>query len=542
MGFRRSRVNPRCIRSRATAEGSVRTRRARALRCGLLFGGLLPLVSCHTIDDTYGLPPFYEVYPRPSSVEVRDGGETFVRPLFSLELRPSPAVGGTRDLATTPVNPTSEQLGLSLTSIDAPAPNPPGEAGWRWRSFPPLLDFKRTETEGRAWAFPLWYYRRFQPPSGGTDIDWFLFPILFGGDDPRLGRHFAVFPLGGKLKGILAQDDILFVLFPLLWRARDRDRVSTHILWPFFNTVRGKRDYGWRLWPFYGRYYKWLADGQPRRDHGFVLWPFFIRGRELLHDDPTDVFLSVPFYGHRINRRVDTRTYLWPFYQRHLDKNTGRRTYMGYVIPYRFTEGQFDLWPFFGVKKTETDPTGGAEPRRRYRQFALWPIQRYDWGSDGAEESTRSWFLPFYWHFHYIDKATLRTRSEWKFWPLARYHRGREHVEFDLISPFWFEREEYERYYSRWFNLFRYRWRREISGWELLYGAVMYRRRWLPPESDTDGVGSPPGRVRTADATETATRVPAPRQERLFSILGGLFECGHRGEKTVIRILYVPWW
>ena len=70
--------------------------------------------------------------------------------------------------------------------------------------------------------------------------------------------------------------------------------------------------------------------------------------------------------------------------------------------------------------------------------------------------------------------------------------------------------QEFERFYSRWFQVFRYRSRGGISGWEVLWGAVAYRQE------------------------------PA-RGDDLFSVLGGLFELGTAGGASTLRIFYIPW-
>ncbi len=49
------------------------------LSCGIHLG------ACRTIEGTYGVPPFYEVYDTPSSIDARVGKEVYVRPLFSYE-------------------------------------------------------------------------------------------------------------------------------------------------------------------------------------------------------------------------------------------------------------------------------------------------------------------------------------------------------------------------------------------------------------------------------------------------------------------------
>lgn len=463
--------------------------------------GALALASCRTIDGTYGVPPFYEVYPTPSSSKETSGSETFVRPFVSVESH--------------------------------------ANESWRVRSIPPLLDLRRSATDARYLFFPFFYYRNLQRELGGRDLDWFLFPLFFGGSDSENGSYFAVFPLGGTLKGLLAQDDIAFALFPLLWLSRTDERRSLHLFWPFFNYVWGGDWEGWRIWPFYGRYRAYTPQGRKRYDRGFVAWPFYIRRQDRLHDEPTDLFFSFPFYGQRLSRNMEMRTYLWPLFLTRHDKMKDRKTYLGYLFPYRFTEGQADLWPFFGSKRTTRSASAGDSIRRRYRQFAMWPLQRYDWTSDGEEETTNLWLLPFLWHSHSISKDSFKTRSAWNIWPFVKYRRDGAVVAVDAISPFWFEREEYERYYSRWFHLFRYRSGGEISGWELLYGAIMYRRQKVETSVTARESLTGAGQPRETDSAYGSTQL---QEERIFSILGGLFACGKRGNDVILRLFWLPWW
>jgi hypothetical protein len=358
---------------------------------------------------------------------------------------------------------------------------------------------------------PLFFYKSFPQPLGGEDVDWLLMPFFLGGSDPDEGSYFAFFPLAGNIKGLLAKDEIHFILFPVYWQARDRGRESLHVLWPFVNTVWGGDWTGGRLWPFHGRYRSFTEEGELRYDRNFYLWPFYIHRDDQMHLSPTELEFFFPFYGTRRNRQVETSTYLWPLFQTTYERRYDRRSFMGYLIPYRVTEGQTDIWPFFGLKKTSRALAGSLIARRTYREFCLWPIQRYDWGADGLGESTRFWLLPLYWHFHYIDNDTLETRSESRYWPLLRYRRSREVLAVDFLSPLWIDREDYDRYYSRWFGIFRYRWREAIGGWEVLYGALMYRR-------------------------EEATK------EKVFSVLGGFLEIGTREGDLALKLLYVRLW
>jgi len=445
---------------------------------------LLLLVSCKTIDGTHGLPPFYEVYPSPSTVAEEDGEEVWVRPFYGHEVT--------------------------------------GPKSSRVRSFPPFVDFRFRPKETHHRILPLYWYRDFEHPNGEKDMDWFFLPF-FGGKDSVEGRYFAVFPAGGRLKGLLGRDVIDFFLFPLYWNASDGERDSLHLVWPFFNRVSGGTWSGWRLWPFYGRYHTETVDGEARSDTGFVLWPFYIRAQTRLHESPTETFFTFPFYGHHENRRTEAHTFLWPLYQYHHDKKTGRNLHMGFLFPFRFTDGQFDLWPLFGVKRTQRTSSMRGEVRNRFRQYFLWPIERYDWATGPKEETTRFWLLPLFWQFYTIDKDTFETRNEWKFWPLMQYRREGSEVDFDLIAPLWIRRTEYQRFYSRWFHIFRYRWKPHVSGWEVLYGALSYREQRVVPK---DG----------------GTRGDFKSDEAIFSVLGGLFACGRRDDRFHLRLFYIPWW
>lgn len=456
------------------------------------------LAGCRTIEGTWGVPPFFEVYDTPSSVGSEAGHEYFFRPLGSYE-----------DLESS-----------STAKTQAPSP-PPGAGshiratGHHVRFISPFLDFHWGPDGHRYSVLPLFYYRSYPQPQSGEDIDWMLFPFFYGGTDPDEGSYFAFFPLGGKLKGILGQDEIDFWLFPLWWHSRDRERHSLHVVWPFYNRVWGENAWhgeesGWRLWPFHGSYRSTGADGRLRSAQSFTAWPFYIHRQDQMNLNPTEVFFSLPFYGERINARTETYVYLWPFFQTHYDRKYDRKTYLGFLIPYRFTDGQSDLWPLFGFKRTSRGTDLGGVARRNYRHFFIWPFERYEWATDGLEETTRFWLLPLLWHFHYIDKDTLEIESEWTLWPLLRKRSVGESDSFDLLSPLWFRREDYDRLYSRWFNIFRYRSKPEISGVEILYGALQYR-------------------------------VEPPKNDALFSILGGLFEVGKRNGSASLRILYLPW-
>jgi len=427
------------------------------------------------------VPPFVEFYPSPSSVgiERQDGEELYIRPLLAHE-----------------------------TWLDDEAS--------RTKVLLPALLFHSEPTKQIHHLLGIFRFGERRLATGGEDMDWMLFPILYGGSDPNEGAYFGFFPFGGKLKGLLGQDEIDFWLFPLYLRMQDGERVSTHWMWPLGNTVEGAGWSGWRIMPFWADYAWDTEDGRPRSRRRAIAWPFYIRNTEWMQQDPTEVFLSFPFYGYYESSR-SVRESFTPFWVRYRDKRDPEANLDGgFLLPWRVGRDHHDLWPFWGTKYTQEKSELSGTERERFRQFAVWPIQRWDWARDDREETSRLWILPFFWRYEYKTLGEDgENRLRWKLWPLFGYRHEGERVEVDVASPWWNYREDYHRFWERLFALFRYRSRPGYEGWELLYGTVYA------------GFGR-----RTEDGPD----------ESLFSFLGGLFECGTREDNVVVRFLWIPWW
>ncbi len=491
--------------------------RTRILLCAV--APVLLLSACRTYNGSRAIVPFFEIIdgtaatagpgavvaPEGESVDRQPSREIVVRPIGSFEL-----IG------------------------------PPSSRRNRLKFLWPLGDFAWGQGDTRGWILPIFYLRdRPYPDRPGSDFDWTLFPLLFYGSDPEHGSYFAVFPLGGVLKGLLAKDRMYFALFPLYWQTWEGEFDSLHILFPFFKRESGGGHSGWRLWPFYGNFHaERVDDGKPRYRRKFIAWPFYIRQSNNLDSDrPTELLFLFPFYGQSINARTETYTYLWPFFNTTTDVASGDTLYFGYLLPYRFTGGQFDLWPLFGWKSRTSLRTlgardlrgiasaGGWEGRRpeksdrmapsdletRLRQFTLFPVHRWDRTPRGPDERTKLWALPLLWNFQSIDKDTFETTSEWKIWPLFRYRRDAVRGSFYFPSPLWFRQENlFERLYARLWRLFLWESGPERSGWEFLYGFLSYRNEKVEDEST-------------------------------FSILYGLFEWSVDPGGHSVRLFYLPW-
>lgn len=456
--------------------------------------------GCTTFEGHKALVPFYEVYEDPEDIPPLRTAATRVEPEAVKPLSPPP-----RAVERPPGKEVVIRPFGSYASF--------GQDYWRFRALWPLAESRRIDGEERDYIFPFWYRKKSRGLQGGPNNRWMFFPILFGGEIYREGKYFAVFPFGGKLRRLLGKEEIDFILFPLYWKNLAAGNYSVHILFPFYNRMWGEETHGWRIWPFYGRYRSVTRDGRPRYDRRFWMWPFYIyQENDLNTRRPSKLIFIFPFYGKSESNRTLTRTILWPFFHTTINKKTGEKIHFGYVVPYRFGGGYFDVWPFFGVKsEKQTDKMEAGEPYTRYRQFCLWPIQRYNREEDDNRISTRFWIMPFYWRFWSIRKADQAEDLEWRIWPLVRYRRVRDYRDFFILSLNPLRQEvPLERFYARFWRIVLFRDTPRWTGWEALFTLLSYRDQ---KKEDT----------------------------RTFSVLGGLFGRKETPQGKQYRFFYLPW-
>ncbi|MFN0057985.1 MAG: hypothetical protein ACKVX7_05945 [Planctomycetota bacterium] len=370
----------------------------------------------------------------------------------------------------------------------------------------PLISHRRTAESARRWLIPIWFDKLRVKPEGGFDHDGVLLPIFYGNDSAE-GSYFAIAPLGGVIKGLLGQDSITFALFPLYARLVDRERISTHWLFPIWNHVTAPTQSGWRIFPFYGRYRTTTHSGDPKHDRSFWLWPFFLSQHNFLDtSNPQQIWWCWPFYGRITSPRQRSDSFLYPLLTISRARNTpayGVSSLFLFHLTRSEEVSQTDLWPLFGVKRTPT----------LYRQFCLFPIQRYQRTQVGDYTHESSWFLPFYWrHSSALRTTPERVDAIHRYWPFASHRQhadGSSETYIPDLLPFqdpW----HFERFYA---SLWRFYQRVDRgpdagSSWQFLWGLVA-------------GENNPQG--------------------GRFSVLGGLFET--RSGTTSgprLRLLYLP--
>jgi hypothetical protein len=446
----------------------------------------------------------------------------------------------------------------------------------------PLATYTRRGDNKTLKVFPLFMYKRRVRSSGPeqeVDTDWWLFPVLFGGHDTKEGGYFAVFPLGGTLKGQLGKKQISFVLWPLWMKTRDKHYDAANVMWPFMSYWKGKDQSGRRLWPFFGANRR-----ENRFDRRFYVWPFVSRWKAGLDTKrPGDALFVFPFYGHTRNYYkhdsgerelyLKKTTVLFPLFHHVWRKRVGkdkRRNLEEVQAPWPFLgyergDGLIvrKLWPIWGERKTND---------LRHR-FFMWPLYRRS--MQHFEEEERRWLnlgllfstrvdrwvevdgrrypppwpegfkeipdprIPLGIHKPWVTRTgEIRSRRWVQLWPLFHYRRTENNEkQFQLLSLL--PKRAQGRAETLWRPFYTlYRYERDKTGQKresFLFGLIRHTRRPY-------GLAEPGMRyVNIAGIVSYNRRA---RTSKKWSLLGGLIGYERVGTgkdaRRAYRFLWAP--
>lgn len=325
----------------------------------------------------------------------------------------------------------------------------PGDE-WDLKFLWPIGKYEESDAVSAFRLLPLYYHIALTKPDGEVDTDYALFPFVFGGSsEPDEESYFALFPLGGRVRGLLGVDEIRFFLFPLYSHTIEEDYERWNFLWPIVAHTTGPGRDGFRVWPFYGR-----VEKPGSFSHTFWFWPFYNRTR--LQPDsefPIDKELFFPFYASEDGPRRRVRAVLWPLFSHTVNWEQDIERWDAPWPVLRYAEGP-DLhmrhfWPFVGYRRE-----GRSES-----SFVLWPLC-LSWRDRAEEyESSRRWVLPIYFGETKRWFATDNSARYLRLWPLFDYTRDEDGgKQFNLLSLWWFrDPDGFERNYAPLWRIYQYR-------------------------------------------------------------------------------------
>ena len=315
------------------------------------------------------------------------------------------------------------------------------------------LGYGRDDGKEVGWRFlPFYWWKDHVNEKGEHDVDWWIFPLFFGGKAESGERYFALFPFYGTLRDFLSFDRMRFVLFPLyLDTEKANGRRSTNLLWPFFGWASGGGQSSLRVFPFFS-----YSGHEGRYERYSVLWPLIHFGRtDLDKKKPGSYFFFFPFYGQSSEKGLEAWTVLPPFlFGSARNENTG---YRGYDF----------LWPLGKVER------GGSRPERtRFLPFFafyegkevksrafLWPLVWFREEEDARYVRHSLYILPF-WHSWTKVQKKGGESSYWHAWPLAHREWSADGTgDLSFPSPLFFRHKAHRLDENLWplYTLYRQR-------------------------------------------------------------------------------------
>ena len=378
------------------------------------------------------------------------------------------------------------------------------------------LESTRTE-RGRKKSYfsPLHLYKE-EKFDGEKTWDFQLFPF-FAGETKRGDDYWGFFPLFGTLLDRYGRKEIRFYLWPLYSQSISEGFRTTNVLWPFFELTEGEKQTGYRVWPFYG--YK-EEFGVSKIE--FFLWPIFIHQRKDLDtEDPMEEKLIFPLYVSRESKRIDGKTYLWPFFSHFRNRLTGLEQW---DIPYpivRYLKGEeangMAIFPLYGYEERK----GGMK-----KTFVLYPLytQRDIPMGDVREKTIRILLLS-------------RIRNEegnpgeekehsLRIWPFFDYERNEKgEVAFSAFYLIPYKEKGLERNLVPLFRVFQ--WEKDFRGnssTNFLWG--LYKRTQRDER----------------ESWEIAHLIKWSRSKdgKTLSFLHGLFKYTLQGQVVDLRLFFLP--
>jgi len=438
----------------------------------------------------------------------------------------------------------------------------------------PIVSYRRDQDDRTLMVRPLFWYKR-RVRGGGVrrevDTDWCLFPFLWGGNDVREGKYFAVFPLCGVMKGQIGKKKITFALFPLWYSTVDARYRSFGIAWPLIAYWRGKDQAGRRLFPFFG-----VNRREGRFDRRFWLWPFFSSWKTGLDTKlPGKARFVFPLYGRVTTEKRDKDGELKPF----RDQATFLWPLFSYLkVADRNLEEIHTPWPFIGLERADGLSVrklwpiyGERKSNDRRDKFVFWPLYRRSiWHEEEMEHRWYNVALIFTHRlYRWVDRddgytlppawpesikpipdpriaagkhtpwrtgepgSEVHTRRWVLLWPLFHYKRDEDkYVRFQFLSLFTHRSRAAETLYGPFYTLYRYeRDETKQKRESFLFGLFRHFRR--PEGQEAPGMRY----VNLAGIISYHRRTGISRE---FSILGGLYGYERVGDRRRYRFLWIP--
>ncbi len=388
----------------------------------------------------------------------------------------------------------------------------------------PIATYDRREED---WDFQfliyLLSYESEKKPSGFRETEFTLFPFIFSKRaEDRDKSYFAVFPLYGGLKDKFARDEINFLLFPLYLETKKGGFTNYSFLWPIFGYYTGGGQEGFRLWPLFG----YRKRGETL-DEKFALWPIYVSKRWEFFGEERRSFMIFPFYSTLESPERTQSTYLWPLFNRLVDREKEIERWDTPWPLINFTRGKKTgnrVFPFYASEEDKNSEEG----------FFLWPLYRYSNLTLEDHVRKRKTFLLFL-YSDIKEEPTIDGGREGRridFWPLFSYKRdekGNRSFHFlSLLEPFFSNNKGIERNYAPLWRLFE--WNKYEDGRSV--SSFLWNTYRMEKSKDMTKVDLRP-------IIPIFSYVDSEEKSK-FYFLGGLFGYKSDQRKKTFKLFFIP--
>lgn len=341
---------------------------------------------------------------------------------------------------------------------------------------------------------PFFWWNDVSFSPGHRELDFFFFPLVFGGESSIEGSHFGILPFGGNLKGMLGWEEIRFVMFPLYAETHKLGRVVYYLPFPIvrWGYGPGYRTYG--VLPLFQRTEIWrevdddTTGGMkklPVADRWSILWPIFRYDRDRMDKKyPRESLMIYPLFGYSTTAVTKNYSalfiYNYPMFSYTRSDLTDTTIIDAFWPIFRYGKGknfkQFRLWPLWDYSEV-TYPGG----QRSTAINALWPLFWYFEDVLPEYTETRYQIFPlFFANFkRYLPEpdGTVRTKDLIRIWPLMKYQKDPDDtVNFEMLSIFPFNDEKFDKTYGPLFKFLTVRAGPKETSVNVLFRMFQYEQ------------------------------------------------------------------
>ncbi|MFC1461853.1 hypothetical protein ACFLQR_04985, partial [Verrucomicrobiota bacterium] len=103
----------------------------------------------------------------------------------------------------------------------------------------PVWIRRRVEQEAKWTLASMMFWHDWNVGQAGSRYSFWVLPVYVQGRDKHGKRYLGVFPLAGRIREFLGQDELGWVLFPVAGYTRINQIRTRSFLWPFYSRSKG---------------------------------------------------------------------------------------------------------------------------------------------------------------------------------------------------------------------------------------------------------------------------------------------------------------